>query len=221
MHEPGRRLGYLFLDKIFQLTLRVPEIGEEQRARYLDELLRLRPAGAGSESTADGDGAAAAGEARIRQSSDQEEILQVVEEAGRPEVRRRLEEAAVERLNDAEVERATEHELQRFATLLEPNPRSMKRFVNAYSISLSTELIAGRVPDPEALALWTILRMRWPELADCLSESPQLAAGILAGSGPPAGMPEELVPLCDDAALAAVLAFGDGALDYEEIEALS
>lgn len=219
VHEPGRRLGYLFLDKIFQLTLRIPEIGEEQRARYLDELLQMPTATPGLESRMEDPAAAVEGETRIRQSRNQEEILQVVDEA-RPEVRRRLEEAAVTRLSDAAVERATEHELQKFALLLEPNPRSMKRFVNAYSISLSTELLAGRLPDPEALALWTILRMRWPELADCLAGSPHLVAGIAAGDEPPTGLPEALAPLCGDAALAAVLAFGDGALSREAVETL-
>ena len=217
VHEPGRRLGYLFLDKIFQLTLRIPEIGEEQRARYLDELLQLPPPSPGG-SAAEREGAAE-GETRIRQSRSQKEILQVVGEA-RPEARRQLEEAAVERLNDDVVERATEHELQKFASLLEPNPRSMKRFVNAYSISLSTQLLANRVPEPDALALWTILRMRWPELADCLAGSPHLASDLTGEGDPPAGLPEALAPLCDDAALAAVLAFGNGALSKKAIESL-
>jgi WD40 repeat protein len=219
VQEPGRRLGYLFLDKIFQLTLRVPEIGEEQRTRYLDELLRL-PSACSPQDLAAGNGVDAdEGAALIQQSHDQEEILQVVG-AARPEARQRLEEAAVERLNHAAVERATEHELQRFASLLEPNPRSMKRFVNAYSIALSTELIAGRLPDPDPLALWTILRMRWPELADCLSESPELVTSIAADGGVPDGLPEALVPLCGDAALTALLAFKGGALDAKAIEGL-
>jgi hypothetical protein len=219
VQEPGRRLGYLFLDKIFQLTLRVPEIGREQQASYLDELLRLpatsNPAAVGGAGIAAGDG-----EAQIQESLDAGEILRVVKEA-RPEARRQLEEAAVVRLNDATVERTTEHELQKFAALLEANPRSMKRFVNAYSMALSTELIAGRVPDTEALALWTILRMRWPELADCLAALPHLLGGIAATGGPPDGLPEALSPLCDDAELAALLSFGSGALSAGKIQAMA
>jgi hypothetical protein len=39
----------------------------------------------------------------------------------------------VERLSDPAVEAATEHALERYAGLLEPNPRAMKRFVNAFA----------------------------------------------------------------------------------------
>jgi hypothetical protein len=40
--EPGRPLGYLFLDKIFQLTLSVPAINPAAREDYLRELPRCR-----------------------------------------------------------------------------------------------------------------------------------------------------------------------------------
>ena len=39
--EPGRPLGYLFLAKIFQLTLPVPRIGPVRQAAYFRELLGL------------------------------------------------------------------------------------------------------------------------------------------------------------------------------------
>ena len=51
-----------------------------------------------------------------------------------PEVRDTVAGAAVDKLSSPALAAATEHHLQRFAALLSPNPRAMKRFVNDYSI---------------------------------------------------------------------------------------
>jgi hypothetical protein len=76
----------------------------------------------------------------------------------------------------------TEHTLKTFSHLLEPNPRSMKRLVNAYGIQRDLRLIEARgtgrgAVSAEHLALWTIVRMRWPLLADFLASSPGLVDG--------------------------------------------
>ncbi len=210
--EPGRPLGYLFLDKLFQLTLALPAIGPEQQAAYLRRLL-----GRSSDEDASAPGEVAT--AQIAASTSQLEVLAAVQAAGpgHPEVTA----AAVEKLAEPELERRTEHELQRFAALLERNPRAMKRFVNAYSMALSTLLLEERGDvELEALALWTILRLRWPGLATHLVANPgdadDLAADRALGSGA-----ESLAPLGACADLLELLRFGEHALTGARIAALT
>ena len=59
-----------------------------------------------------------------------------------------------------------------YADLVEPNPRAMKRLVNAYGFKRGFELMAGRSSPPDALVRWTILELRWPELAGHLARQP-------------------------------------------------
>jgi hypothetical protein len=79
--------------------------------------------------------------------------------------------------------------LQPFAPLLEANPRSMKRLVNAYGIASAVEILRSVAAEatqtrPETLALWTILSLRWPLLADYLVDDPELAEKFGDGDSP-------------------------------------
>jgi hypothetical protein len=78
----------------------------------------------------------------------------------------------VEKLTSEEFQKTTEHTLQKFAPLLDPNPRSMKRFIMAYSLSRTILSLEGSWIESDTLALWTILQLRWPELAERLRRSP-------------------------------------------------
>jgi hypothetical protein len=89
--------------------------------------------------------------------------------------------AASRRLGDEDIRREVEHRLIPFAPLLEPNPRAMKRLLNAYRIELRRAIAEGRqvgtgAVTAEQLALWTILTMRWPLLADELARRPHALA---------------------------------------------
>jgi len=46
------------------------------------------------------------------------------------------------------------------------------RLINAYSIARDVRLLEGRKVERKKLALWTILRMRWPILAQYLEKDP-------------------------------------------------
>jgi hypothetical protein len=65
------------------------------------------------------------------------------------------------------------HTLSPYAPLLEPNPRAMKRLVNAYSVNRALSTLGHLDIPQEQLALWTILAMRWPRLAEYLEEEPE------------------------------------------------
>jgi hypothetical protein len=84
-----------------------------------------------------------------------------------------MREEAIVRMAAPDVLTHLEHSLQRFVHLLEPNPRSMKRLVNAYSVNRALSTLGHLDIDQGPLALWTILSMRWPVLAQYLATWPQ------------------------------------------------
>ena len=89
-----------------------------------------------------------------------------------------------------------EHTLKPYFNLLEPNPRAMKRLVNAYSATRALTLLAQVDIEQHQLALWTILNARWPQLADYLSEYPGMVEKI--GQVDLGSVPDELKKLFSD-----------------------
>ena len=213
--EPGRPLGYLFLDKIFQVSASVPRPSPEVRAAYWTSLLRA--AGSADPMTLDAvrREAEARAEEKIGPAHTQEELEAKIAEAAADPQSGHLEAqamraAAARRITAPEARRETEHRLQRFAPLLEPNPRSMKRLVNAFGLHQATHFLEGRSVAPDALTRWTIVELRWPLLADYLAARPHAAADLVAGRPPTDGrLGDELRTLFEDPAVLAVVQ-GDG-----------
>lgn len=198
VNEPGRRLGSLFLEKAVQLSVSVPRLSPELKAAYWDFLLQGQN---GSEKAVE-----ALRDEVARELEGVETEGEVFEALGnaaaetdpvRQQIRRQV---AVERLSGARAERSTEVFLQPFAPLLDPNPRSMKRFVNSYALHRDLAVLAGLdildVVKRQQLALWNIISLRWPLLEEHLVE---LAANPLAEPSP------EIRALLDSDAVRAVM----------------
>lgn len=198
--EPGRPLGYLFLDKFFQLRIPVPAIDATRQRQYLRELLRGPAAPPPAAVTQE--------ESRVRQQLDRStteaQVVETLRNAS-DEVRDRVAGAALDRLTTPEAVAATEHSLQRFARLLPPNPRTMKRFVNTYSAMRAVRTLEGNPVRVESLALWTIIEIRWPGLADHLRARPESIG--LVGQQELDEVPESLRPLFGDPALRLLTGF--------------
>jgi hypothetical protein len=204
--EPGRPLGYLFLDKLFQLRVPVPSIDMSRQQHYLRELLRIRAPDEVTRSLGDEEQAV---RRSLRHSSTETEIIETLREAS-TEVRDRVAGAAVEKLATPAVEAATEHSLQRFGPLLTPNPRSMKRFVNTYSALRAVRTLEGNPVRSEPLALWTILETRWPSLADYLRANPEAIELLGKPSADLAVVPADLQMLFGDPAVRRLAEFEHG-----------
>ena len=192
--EPGRRLGSLFLEKAFELSISVPRLSDEMRQVYWDYLV-----GGGTQGDI---------ERTIRQKTAEaeSEFTGAVTEA---QVLRRLQQgagggdaqgaenrdalraqlmrsAAVRKLASRKAVASTEYFLKPFAPLLEPNPRAMKRLVNAYSVLRDMALLAGvdvlvDVTRRKQLALWAIVSLRWPLLQEYLENNPAAIDSIRRG----------------------------------------
>ncbi|WP_084580183.1 P-loop NTPase fold protein [Kutzneria sp. 744] len=173
--EPGRPLGHLFLDKLFQLSVPMPAMGEEARSCYFDTLLGVAPDSGRQEPTDEVHEA----QARMVSSRTEGEVLDVLDNAS-PPVRRAVIADAIAKMSTPEVSAATEHELQKFAPLLLANPRGMKRFVNTYGVVRTLRTLEGNTVGSDALALWTIIRLRWPLLAEHLEQDADLIDRIMA-----------------------------------------
>jgi hypothetical protein len=205
--EPGRPIGYLFLEKTFQISTGLPAPGAQVGA-FWSRILR-RPA------VHDPDNLE---RARRRAA---EELGAVPGEHARrwvaanpgetpADVQARLEAVAVGMVSE-KAQADNLHALEPFEPLLgaEPNPRMMKRLVNAYGIARGIETLQGVNLENDhehgqRTALWTILSMRWPKLAALLAKHPDLVAAI--GEGPvPDKVPPALVPLFTDPDVIAVI----------------
>jgi hypothetical protein len=111
---------------------------------------------------------------------------------------------------EAGFQQATEHRLQKYLPLLPANPRTIKRFLNDYTMFRAARTAEGSTVGLDALALWAILSTRWPLLAAHLSEAPDdigLAGESLEAL---AGLPSEIQALLASSKVAALVRFPHG-----------
>lgn len=166
--EPGRPLGSLFLDKLFQVRVPVPQLSPRLQQQYLERLLgSVEQGGPRSEQAAEV-------VARVQAASTTDEVLEVLRSTP-PLERIEVAEAALDQLTSAQSSGGPEahHALERFAPLLEPNPRSVRRFLMAFSVLRAARLAEGNPVATDPLALWTIVTVRWPMLAEFLTDDPE------------------------------------------------
>jgi hypothetical protein len=217
---PGPMLGYGFLDKSFQLSTSVPRMRPDSRSAYLASLL-----GAGR-IEADRERA----RQRVASVESYEQLRQVVADSTdlSEAERRAVREEAALRAAGADIVVETHHLLQDFEDLLDPNPRAMKRLVNAYGFEsrlrlLESDWIEEDLAASQKLALWTIVKLRWPALGDYLTNHPEQVAKV--GPKTPLGsIPVGLRPYFRDADVRRVVS-GEAAdldvrLDADSLQAM-
>jgi hypothetical protein len=171
---PGRPLGYQFLEKIFQLQVRLPSISEATKQAFYESLLKLQPR---SDSTAESQGNLKEEVlSQVRQATTGEDLSRAAAGANQlTDVTSRQEVlgAAAVRFSESLIQESTRHALAPYGKFLEPNPRSIKLFVNTYNVLRSLRILEGLTSIPiRSLALWAVLEIRWPLLADHLRAHP-------------------------------------------------
>jgi hypothetical protein len=172
--EPGRPLGHLFLEKTFQLSVSVPYMSFVDQADYWRRLLEFDRSMEEKERVGELEKARDQARQELGGLRTAEQIRTAVRDSPDDPLRQQaLRAEAAVRLGRSEVEAHTEHFLQPFARLLEPNPRSMKRLVNAFGVRRDADVLRGGNIDTRQLALFTILDLRWPLLAEYLGEHPE------------------------------------------------
>lgn len=204
IHESGKSLGELFLEKAFRFSTPMPGIPPPLREQFWQYLLRVTPGEKGlgweeahrkaqemvSQATGEGDL-----NSLVVSSAD----LSFVEQQA-------LREIVVEKLAAPDVLDRLEHTLKPYAELLDPNPRAMKRLVNAYSANRALAMLSRIDVERHQLVLWTILSARWPRLALFLEQRPQMTEKI--GQQKPPDIDGDLKALFDDEDVVAVIQGG-------------
>lgn len=212
--EPGRPLGYLFLEKAFQLSTSLPPIPVGVQEEYWNSLIRILET-AGHSAPAPGHETDQKGELEERRKQAREEMVDLPADKiqhrlaslrNDPVQKQIYLEEAVQLMATPKAQAQTEHVLKPFAGLLEPNPRAMKRLVNAYGIQQVIALVAEIEIKKEQLALWTIVSLRWPLLAEFLADYPELVDYIKNPNGKlPPEASEELIKLSHNREVQAVV----------------
>lgn len=197
--ETGRPLGYLFLDKLFQLHVPVPTIDAPGQRDYLGHLLGVRTE---RELAVEATNV----RERMRRTTSESQIVEMLEDAS-VEVRARVAVDAMKRMNTPEITASTDRRLQRYGPLLPPNPRSMKLFVNTYTMLRTVRTLEGNPVPEQRLALWAVLETRWPSLADHLRQHPDHVELLGRSDGELAAVPERLRALFADPAVKRVTGF--------------
>lgn len=168
IEEPGRPLGYLFLDKVFQLPVAIPRLPRGVQDRFWGRLLKEEAPTAEERKEKEK-------KARelMKDKRTQDELRDVIAEHEDDEyLQKVLRARAAEKITSPEAREEIEHRLEPFSGFLEPNPRTMKRLVNAYGMKQAVNFLEWRDAGFEPLVLWTILSRRWPALRDLLAERP-------------------------------------------------
>jgi hypothetical protein len=197
---PGYPLGYLFLDKLFQLTVPVSPPTRRAQSKLLDRLLRIDPdVNEGVKKEVEEARAAIA-----RAPGDESSILRVVSQASAAAREDLVGDAALA-LSSPLTRTRTEHTLRKFLPLMDPNPRNVKKFLNTYSILRAVRILENNTIASDTLALWTIIRVRWPAMADYLEVNPEAVGGIIEPLWVSECFPPELRDLAVDPKLREVV----------------
>lgn len=203
-HGDTDSLGYQFLDKLFQLTVPMPALSTTGQERFLGRLLGLgdpQPIPPGQIELA---------KSQIANADGDEEIIVGTLAEMTPELRDAVAVDATRALLGAETQVHREHTLRKFAPLLTPNPRSIKLFLNSYAILRAVRILEGVTVDTDTLALWTILRLRWPAIADVLQRDPDAVRGIIEPLWCSDHFPTELQAVARSADLRTVVTHNPG-----------
>ncbi len=176
--EPGKSLGALFLEKAFQLSASLPSIPTEFKKNYWQQLISVKDEEVENKMNE----ARLKAKSKIKSDVTNENITKVLDDSKQENMLDQiaLREEAVLKLATPESMERTEHVLKPFITLLDDNPRAMKRFVNAFSLNNTRSILSFLDIDKNVLAQWTIINMRWPVLAHMLADNPGLINDIYA-----------------------------------------
>jgi hypothetical protein len=200
--EPARPLGYLFLDKLFQISAGMPRLTQETQEQYLRSLTGFS---GGGESAVTAEQRAEAHDVMAGLASEEEIQAEVkrAESRGPAELLAAREAAALQ-FTTARVEASTERRLMSLMHLMEPNPRAMKLLVNEVAMAQARGTLEGRYVQAEARARWSILSLRWPLIADHFAEDPKRIGQWISAQGNGAttvDVPEQFVTLLKSRAL--------------------
>ncbi|MEQ8530533.1 MAG: P-loop NTPase fold protein [Imperialibacter sp.] len=167
----GNGLGDLFLAKAFQMSISVPKMSSEAKSQYMRFLLNVtqKPIE---------DSLTAAQTEEIKVANSEQELSNIIESSkSNPNTNQiELRKNVSERLADIDLKSELSHVLLQYEKDLDANPRSIKRFINNYSLTRNALFLEGKTLTDISqadLIKWLILSSRWPSFAYGLKNNPE------------------------------------------------
>ena len=215
--EFEQNFGARFVAKAIQMSFVLPEIDRQRQESYVESIL-FDGRGRADVPSPDASAALAAREALAKAGAEASDtaVRAAAAVQGKPLPagfdRALQEERGIAATTSPEVEAGIRHRLQSLALCLPPNPRQIKRIINAVTMYHAIAYQKGLPVDEEgpavALAAWVVLMSEWPcswrllatwpELLDLLGAADPVAA-IKAASMPAAtAFRDELLRLARD-----------------------
>lgn len=167
--KPGQSLGNLFTEKMFQMTIEVPVPTQSVVKRFISKTLTEHSKGRTNFKE----------EIKMEylNAKTEEEISQLLSKYKDTDSEQQSIEAAVNRISSDDTQTEIEHELEAYFEILPTNPRSIKRFINDYSLMRQSLILKGvgyEDVDKDALVRWLVLKSKYPMLVDQLVTNSQL-----------------------------------------------
>ena len=162
------------MKKIFQLSVNIPDLDSE----YGRTFLRAQLKGNADDQVTPEDQIRIQDEIKAAPSLAAAQVI--IERQATPAAKRVAGSASFEKYMTAEAQLELQHLLLETLAgdemLLDPNPRAIKRLVNAYSFRSGFALIAGQTDVIPKLPYWCALDLRFPYSAERLGAFPNLAS---------------------------------------------
>ncbi|CAD5267460.1 MULTISPECIES: P-loop NTPase fold protein [unclassified Imperialibacter] len=169
--KAGHSLGDSFLAKVFQMSTAVPTMSPEAKGQYLRHLLNI--------DTSSNQGMKNSNEIadEIKQATSETELSNIIQvNKNKANVNQQaLRISASEKLSELDLKKDISHVLIEHENDLEPNARSIKRFINNYSLARNSLFLEGKtladISQP-SLIKWLIVSSRWPSYSYALKKNP-------------------------------------------------
>lgn len=170
--EPAQKLGYLFLEKAFQLSLRLPNISPEAKEKYwtyiLDPTRNRAPDEVTLKTKQEEERKQNAIKAEITRTYSQSDLLNpdiVKEIVAKSDFDEKIIKDAVLEVMDGNTE-DLRHLLSNNHELIDTNPRSIKRLANQYTIYRNILMVESKKFDRDKLFRWLVLQNKYPMFTD-------------------------------------------------------
>jgi len=192
VNEPAQKLGYLFLEKAFQLSIRLPHISEKTKQDYWNYI--LFPNGSNSNNIDKSEIERTEEESlKLKQEfktkykkedyAKPEQYEEIGAELGLSDTE--VTDMALETLNEDQED--IKHVLQNHYNLIESNPRSIKRLANQYNVYRDTLIAERKSFNSDKLFRWLVLQNVYPLYVELVEKKLEI---INEGD-----LPKELVEL--------------------------
>jgi hypothetical protein len=160
VNAQGKSIGPLFTEKMFQLSVALPGAPSAIKDSLWCSML-----GIGQDA---GASAASINPKKVDSVESRERLL--LQANAKPflenhSIRLKI----MDMLAEKKVLMQTEHFLKPYGAFMDLNPRNMKRLLNNYTVNKASSLISHIDVNFHELVLWTILTIRWPNLAEYVS----------------------------------------------------